>query len=366
MRFLISLSLLTIVFNSCKTDVDLIGEYKVTPVVYGLLDQSDSLHYIRINKTFLGKGNAFDMALVPDSSYFQEVDATVTEILSNGNTGRIWQLRDTIIEGKNENGVFFAPEQKVYYFATASFQSNPAQSLKPDAKYVLDIVINGGEFVVKGETELVRDVALTAPSQQSAFVFRGNQNEYRAVPFTWTKGNGRRFNFNMSFHYKETNNNGIVTNKSFEWNLGEIMANSTNNVSVNANGELFYQLVKNNIPVDNSIVRREHTYFLITLVAGSEDLHNFIIANQPTTSLAQNKPSFTNLEGGIGIFSSRFTIRNTKYFINPSFQNWRSLDQRSTKELCEGQYTGLLRFCSSHIQDVNPNLPGNPQSFVCQ
>ncbi len=366
MRSFFYLFFLTSIIPSCNTDVDLIGDYKVTPVVYGLLDQSDSLHYIRINKTFLGQGNAFEMALVPDSSYFQDVDATVTEILANGTTGRVWQLRDTIIDGKSENGVFFAPQHKVYYFATHTYQNNPNLSLKPDAKYRLNIVINGGEFVVKGETELVRDVALTAPSPQSSFTFRGNQNDYRAVPFTWTKGNGRRFNFNMAFHYKETDVNANITEKSFDWNLGEIMAGSTNNVSVNANGELFYQLVKNNVPIDNNIVKREHTYFLITLVAGSEDLHNFIIANKPTTSLAQNKPSFTNLEGGIGIFSSRYTVRMMKYFINPFFQNWRSLDQRSTKELCEGQYTGLLKFCSSHIQDINPNLPGNPQSFVCQ
>jgi hypothetical protein len=366
MRYLSLVSLLTILISSCKTDIDLIGEYQTTPVIYGLLDQSDSLHFIKINKTFLGRGNAFDMALVPDSSYFENVDATVTEILANGNTGRIWPLRDTMIAGKDENGVFFAPEQKVYYFATPTFQNNPALSLKPDAKYVLNVNINDGEFIVKGETSLVRDVGITAPTIQAAFGFISNQNEYRSVPFVWTKGNGKRFNFSMAFHYKEFDINGVQNDKSFNWNLGEFMAGTTNNVNAAASGELFYRLVSENIPQDNTIVKREHTYFLITLVAGSEELHNFITANQPSTSLAQNKPSYTNLEGGIGIFSSRYTIRTIKYFINPDFQNWRSIDQRSTKELCEGQFTGMLKFCSSHIQDNNPNLPNNPQSFVCQ
>jgi hypothetical protein len=354
------------IISSCNTEVNLIGEYKTVPVVYALLDQSDSLHYFRINRTFLGQGNAFEMAQIPDSSYFENVNATVTEILANGNIGRVWQLRDTIIDGKSENGVFFAPQHKVYYFATPTIQSNPAQSLQPDAKYRLEVKINNGQFIVRGETKLVRDVALTAPSPQASFVFIGNQGDYRSVPFTWTKGNARRFNFRLAFHYKEFDVNGVRYDKSFDWNLGEYMSNPTNNVTASANGELFYQLVKNNVPVDNNIVKREHTYFVITLVAGSEELHNFISANQPTTSLAQNKPSYTNLEGGIGIFSSRYTIRSIKYFINPDFQNWRSLNQMSTKELCEGKYTGMLKFCSSHIQDINPNLPGNPQSFVCQ
>jgi hypothetical protein len=366
MRNVILSALLGLSLFSCKVDIDLIGDYQVTPVIYGILDQSDSLHYIKINKTFLGKGNALDMAQVPDSSYFDNVDATVTEILSNGNVGRVWQLRDTIIGGRSTDGVFYAPEQKVYYFATPTFQNNPAQSLQPTATYRLDVNINNGEFIVKGETELVRDVTLTSPSAQSSFVFRGNQNDYRNVPFTWSKGNGKRFNLKLDFHYRETDVNNVQYEKSFSWNLGESFAGSINTVSVNASGELFYQLVRNNVPVDNNIVKREHTFFLITLVAGAEELDNFIAANQPSTSLAQNKPSYTNLEGGIGVFTARYTIKTIKYFINPSFQNWRSLDQRSTKELCEGQYTGLLNFCSSHTQDINPNLPGNPQSFVCQ
>jgi hypothetical protein len=368
MRFSVITLLLGLSLFSCKVDVDLIGEYQVTPIVIGLLDQSDSLHFIKINKTFLGKGNAFDMAQVPDSSYFDDVDATITEVLANGNIGRVWQLRDTIIGGRSTDGVFFAPDQKVYYFATPTFQNDPINSLQPTATYRFQAIINGGEHVVTGETELMRDVNITAPSSQSSYMFRGNQNDYRAVPFTWTKGNARRYNFKMEFHYRETDVNGAEYDKFFVWNLGEVFSNATNNVTVFANGELFYQLVRNNIPVDNAIVKREHTYFRLILTAGSEELDNFIAANQPSTSLAQNKPSYTNLEGGIGIFSSRLTIRLFKYFVQPPGinPNFRSLDQRSTRELCEGQYTGFLKFCSSHTQDTNPNLPGNPQTFVCQ
>lgn len=353
MHKIIVLAILGLSLFSCKVDVDLIGEYRVTPIVIGLLDQSDSLHFIKINKTFLGKGNALDMAQVPDSSYFADVDATVTEILANGNIGRVWQLRDTIIDGRNENGVFFAPEQKVYYFATTTFQYDPVNSLQPTAKYRLNVNINNGQHIVTGETELIKDITITAPSPQSTYIFRGNQNDYRSVPFTWTKGNAKRYNYKMEFHYRETDINNNQVDKFFVWNLGEFFAGSTNSVTAFASGELFYQLVRNNIPVDNNIVRREHTYFRLILTAGSVELDNFIAANQPSTSLAQNKPSYTNLEGGIGIFSSRYTLTQFKYFVQPIGinPNFRSLDVRSTRELCEGQYTFNLSFCSSHAAD---------------
>lgn len=367
MRLTLLSVLLGISLFSCKTDIDLIGEYQTTPVIYGLLDQSDSLHFIKINKTFLGRGNALEMAQVSDSSYFENVDATITEILANGNIGRVWELRDTIIDGRNENGVFFAPEQKVYYFATPTIQSNPALSLQPTARYRLNVNINEGEYIVTGETELMRDVNITAPSVQSSYLFRGNQNDYRAVPFTWTKGNAKRFNFKMEFHYRETDVNNVSVDKFFTWNLGDVYAGSLNSVTVAANGELFYQLVKSNVPIDNNIDKREHTFFRLTLVSGSEELDNFIVANQPSTSLAQNKPSYTNIEGGIGLFSSRYTITTLKYFVQPQGinSNFRSLDVRSTRELCEGQYTVFLNFCSSHALDANSSNVGVPQSFYC-
>lgn len=367
MRYIVFFSLIGLFF-SCKTEVDLIGDYKVTPVIYGLLDQSDSIHYIKINRTFLGQGNALDMAQVPDSSYFDNVFATITETLSNGATGRTWVLRDTLVENKETNGVFFAPEQKLYYFATPTIQNDPTNSLKPDAKYRLDVNINDGEFNITAETELINGVLQTTPNSNSSYIFIGSQpNDYRTQIFAFLRGNAKRFSFRLDFHYSETDVNNVVTDKSFQWTFPDLISSSGTSVLFNAAGEVFFQTVRNRIPVDNNIVKREPTFFTVNLVAGSEVLDNFINANQPSSSLAQNKPSYTNLEGGaIGVFTARYTIQNTRLFINPVSPNQRGLSEPSTKELCQGQYTSLLNFCSSHIQDTNPPAnPNVPKPFAC-
>jgi gliding motility-associated-like protein len=199
MRSLAFISLLGLLF-SCNTDVDLIGDYKVTPIVYGLLDQSDSIHYIKIQKTFLGQSNALDMAQVQDSSYFDDVYATITETLSNGSVGRTWVLRDTLVENKDLDGVFFAPEQKLYYFATPTIANDPINSLQPDAKYRLDININNGQFNVSSETELISGVALGGFTTNTQINFRGTQNQgYLNQSFNFSKGNAVRFHFNLEF-----------------------------------------------------------------------------------------------------------------------------------------------------------------------
>ena len=46
----IFISLGLIVLNSCNEKIKLIGDFVETAVVYGLLDQADSLHFIKIIK----------------------------------------------------------------------------------------------------------------------------------------------------------------------------------------------------------------------------------------------------------------------------------------------------------------------------
>ena len=56
--FFIFISLGLVVINSCNEKVKLVGNFQETAVVYGLLDQADSLHYIKINRAFIGPRNA--------------------------------------------------------------------------------------------------------------------------------------------------------------------------------------------------------------------------------------------------------------------------------------------------------------------
>ena len=69
-KYIILILALSFVFSSCETDFDTIAEWKDITVVYGLLDQKNSVQYIKINKAFLGDGNALVYAQEPDSSNY--------------------------------------------------------------------------------------------------------------------------------------------------------------------------------------------------------------------------------------------------------------------------------------------------------
>ena len=373
----IFISLGLIVLNSCNEKIKLIGDFVETAVVYGLLDQADSLHYIKINRAFIGPGNALEIAQIADSSYFTNVDATISEYL-NGNLTRSWLLRDTILDNKDPNGVFYAPEQKVYYFKTMptgfngviQTSTNPQMtSLNPQAIYKIDIVINNGAFSVSGETELVRGITSAAATQNFNFKFAINPGEYTSTGITVSStGNSYVLNTQLKIAFNEWENN-TYSEKSFFWKLGEADVLPSSSKIFTANGETFYDLMKSNCTENSTITKRTFKGVTIKITGGAEELYNFIAVNKPSSGLAQSKPTYTNLTATngkrvIGIFSSRQTVEiYHPFYVSPQQSYLRALDKKSTRELCQGPITGLYLFCSNHPGD---NVVNQEESYACQ
>lgn len=369
-------------FYSCSEKVNLVGDFKETAVVYGLLDHSDSIHFIKITRAFIGPGNALELAKIPDSSYFNQVEATVSEFV-DGNLTRTWVLEDTIIENKDTNGAFYGPEQKVYYFKTLPttvsssglngvIQTSPNSqltSLNPDATYKFKAIINGGEFEVTGETELVKGITTTASSQNFTFKFANNPGEYVPTGVAVSNsGNSFVVNTQLDIAFNEHRGSDI-TEKRFNWQLGEVSTLPGTAKTFSAVGKTFYDLMKTNVSNDPTITKRTFNGIYVTVTGGAEELYNYMVVNQPSSTLAQSKPSYTNLSVSngkrvVGIFSSRQTIKIFKPFYVSAQQAFiRAIDKKSTRELCQGPVTGTLLFCSNHPGD---NVVNQEEAFACQ
>jgi hypothetical protein len=349
-----------LLFTSCSEEIDLIDGFEETAIVYGLLDQGDTIHYIKINRAFIGPGNSLDIAKEPDSSYFDN-DKIVAQIKEDGGANRTWILKDTLIENKNDNGIWYAPLQRVYYFKTTS--SSP---LDINSTYKLSLSINNGEILIFGETKLVKGISVS--TSNSGFSFAKDPGEYNNTSVSVGTGNAAIINTQLEVHFKEFD--GVdFSDKSFSWNLGEseVAANSTKGFP--ASGETFYTLVKQNVSNNVNITRRLFSGFYITIVGGTEELYNYITVNKPASTLAQNKPVYTNLKvkGAkrvIGIFSARQTYKIYKpFYVSSSLAYIRAIDKKSTRELCDGPITGDFFFCSDHPGD---NIMNQEEFFACQ
>ena len=89
--FLLLGFVISLLIASCDNTLDILDDYKETPIVYGLLNKNDTVNYIRLQKGFLGAGNALLMAQYSDSIYYDtsEVDVHIYSIINGQQTDTI-------------------------------------------------------------------------------------------------------------------------------------------------------------------------------------------------------------------------------------------------------------------------------------
>ena len=152
--------LLVLGFTACSTDVELYADYKDIPIVYGLIDVTQDTNYIRINRAFSGSNessvNANEVALIEDScNYPGKLDARIYEYKnvfgSNYTPTGASVVLDTMTLHNKQEGVFYAPDQKVYYTTDKNFfKVNTA-----NARYKYKLVVLKHQDTVSAETGLV-------------------------------------------------------------------------------------------------------------------------------------------------------------------------------------------------------------------
>jgi hypothetical protein len=114
--------ILALAVSGCSTKFNVAAPYKNITVVYGLLDEIDTAHYIRIQKAFLDDSkSALAMAQVPDSNFYSNLNVKI-ERIDAFNSGTIFDtihlnLVDLNQEGyPKQSGVFFNSPNYAYKF----------------------------------------------------------------------------------------------------------------------------------------------------------------------------------------------------------------------------------------------------------
>ena len=306
-------------FPACETDFEINAPWKDITIVYGLLNQQDTVHYIKINKAFLGEANALEMALIPDSSQYDTNDIKVT-IQQIGGAGN-YTLYPIFITNKEE-GVFYNTSQIVYQFTEPN--------LDEESDYELTITNTKTGKVVKATTPIINkgvwcNIGCNPsdfPGMKISFYNIGN-DIYESLIVKWMSvKDGRRHQLTIRFNYDEINLTTLdTTKKSLDWIFSadsriEYLKGKIG-LSKDVNGEDFYKFLASKIPFDNTVERYAGTLDFIIDVAG-EEINTYMEVNEPSTGIVQEKPEYTNIkndkgEDEIGIFSCRYyEIRSGK------------------------------------------------------
>ncbi|MDP4281461.1 MAG: hypothetical protein Q8867_04855 [Bacteroidota bacterium] len=294
---------------SCNKNLNVNANWKDITVVYGLLDQNDSAHYLKVTKAFLGDGNALSFAKIPDSSYYRDSLEIRMEEWNYSTLLRTFIFHDTLISNKEAgDSIFYYPDQHV--FVTYG---------KLNAEYTYKLFIRnkhtGKEITSK--TVLVKKFSIDKPASYPA---QASFDSSRSSELKWTSAvNGRRYQLVIRFHYIEAQkaDTSKRTDKYVDWVVFKDMLSSDldgkTTMTYSLPGSVFYIVLGGNIKPDNTVTRAARDVSYIFSVA-SDDLSTYIDVTEPSSSIIQERPQFTNITGGIGIFASRHnnTKDNTK------------------------------------------------------
>jgi hypothetical protein len=313
-----------VLFNSCKTDFDLIAPYKESVAVYGLLSQSDSVNYIRVNRVFLGEGDATLIAQNSDSVYFKPGEVSVSVEKYYGSVKKQTYNFTETYEKPLSPG-YFNVNQLIY----KSIQPFSSDSAGKVFEYQLIVRNNLTGMVYTAKTTLVRDYGSSTCSNITpvsycvlgSFFIPGLAGAAGNVNVKLqTTANARIVNLGVRFYYRDSLFSGAVTphfvdikfpnKKASTLAGGEVMDFSFSR-------ETFYNTVGNGIVDDPSIVRsRTADSLVFFVVSGGEELSLYNEINGTTGSFGQEKPIYTNIDGGVGVFSARYTKKAKKAYYN--------------------------------------------------
>ncbi len=332
------------IFNSCKTSFDVNAEWEDISVVYCLLDPNDSIHYVKLNKCFLGEESAYVMAQISDSSNYADAKVKLISgtLKKSGEFIEDESGQVIILEKTNEIGKdpgIFANDINILYRTPGS-----ATILDKNKDYKLLIEIDG-KNIIDSYTHLISLDQLNISNLISL-----NLSEIGSSVIGWRSiENAKLYEMSVLFTYTEIYGNDTTT-KTISWAQQSKESKHTDgneSMSISIKGEMFLQYVASTIknapdynpnalrvvnsyiifPNDPNNPRNKYPISLKYYVA-TEDLNTYIQVSQPTSTIVQEKPSFSNINNGLGIFSSR----SDKIIHNLRLSN-QTLDDLSGSEI---------------------------------
>lgn len=319
-KYLYGLLAASLFFTACETDIDINADWKDTSLVLGVFSTTDSIHYLRIHKAYLDpERSAFEVAQIKDSLYYNSLDVTIEQVRNNVilNTFTCERIDTNILE----NGIFASPEAVLYRFRSGTI-------LDSSSTYRLRVATPFNTIVTSELNPIGNATSLPIGLPPGGFVppsFPGINwtNSFPTINFRAPQ-HAKMYDLTIRVFYDEWNRFTVTPTdtpnlqlKFVDWKAQSNQLVSIVNTSssptggqafqIRLNGRNMFAFMNSSIPKVDSLNRRlRGTLFMFDFA--DEDLYTFLSVNKPTPSVVDVRPTFTNIENGLGIFASRRTV----------------------------------------------------------
>ncbi|MDO5759528.1 MAG: hypothetical protein Q4Q06_00715 [Bacteroidota bacterium] len=303
--------LLAFCFVGCETEFDPNDDYKEQMMVYCILDKNADTTFARIERCFLGTGNALTYAKNKDSIYYKPEDLEVKlyayTLDDTLNAKKTYNLTYTL-RGKDE-GSFAGGETPIYYCVTKN-------QLQEYPFYKLEITNTQTGLVAKASTHMVTEFEITSTDLR----FQNAETSNNLTAFKdihWSGYNNtssrevnraKSFQLNLKFFYGK---NGTTEIDSIDMTMmsrlvtGATQSDNYTRITVND----VIQKLKEGLTQkgQTSIKLPNMQNFVICVYGCNKDMADYMSTNNASENSLNYKPMYSNIVNGYGLFASKNT-----------------------------------------------------------
>jgi len=302
----------TAAITGCSTKFNVDAPYKNITLVYGILDNADSVHYIRIQKSFLSATlSAYDMAKVSDSSFYPQLNVVLKAYNNSGSLVSIMPLTKidlNTVGQQKDTGTFFTSPNYAYQLPGA---------LDPLNSYTL-VITNPATGEVDSSTTTVVDESL-AGFKVPLIDIRGNSISFEHVAGSFiisatVPSNVAYVQGVLRIKWVEKNSATTTSvNKYADWNFGYATP-SSGSINMKTSNAQFYSFLLGAMPTAPANVTRVLDSLDLFLYAANNEYYTYMQATQTLgTGLTgmDVEPIYTNISSSVsrssvlGLFAGR-------------------------------------------------------------
>ncbi|HBB91368.1 MAG: hypothetical protein A2X22_09870 [Bacteroidetes bacterium GWF2_49_14] len=301
--------------NSCTEDPTIqLANFKSQPVIYGIIDSNDTVHYIRVARVFSGLQPPFETAQIRDSLRFDSVKVSVSlkEIRTGKNIEipvRPWEI------GDGEPGMFDPGGYQLFRFEKDLLLDifHPYEPwtimeqhlLFSQIKLVVEVP---GLPVARCSTAFVEPPQIWSPdrAQTDIFIYPGWPLRIQWSGDAWNE-------IDVTFDLKEQFQDTTIARRFRVQKTSEVFYNGKYN-EIRVPYELIVQTLAQNLEVRQDIIRRYFGPFRIDLLTGNQTFYTCMEFRNGINDFNFNP--YDNIENGIGMLAAKSSFIKSKMYLD--------------------------------------------------
>ncbi len=298
----------TLLFSSCSNDLDVLDNYKEIPIVYGLVNPNQNINYVRLEKGYLGVGNALVMAQQHDSIYYDTSQVDLQLIaLKSGVDFTSYKLTPVFNIFKDQG--LFTDADHILYQLVMKDQNGDTIKLTSGIDYKLKFTNKVTGLIDTAITKIIEPLTVQNFGTSTTFpkINLAAKDPYKIRLFAskYAKVYGMIFRFK---YYEKNNTTQLITVKTLDYYVKDVVSRTitaTSDIEFPLDGQTIFQYLGANIKTDLTVSRSVKSCDFV-LTAGTQEFYDYYQINKPSNTV-NYIPVFSNLSVGKGVFACRNT-----------------------------------------------------------